>query len=252
MTGAASADFDAIIVGGGPAGSTCARFLVRGGARVAVVDRAEFPRVKLCAGWLSRADLGRARARAARLPGPALGVEHVPRQLPRRGARHPVPRLVHPPLSSSTTSCCARSGAELHLGVDGAATSTRDADGCWYGRRAARAPPGRRRRHALPGRARARAAAAAAVRSACRSTSSAPIPTPSRARAPGGDGEPELLLHDDLRGYSWNVPKTDWLNVGRGHGRPRRGAGGLAARPRALRRARGTSRRDRAPSSTQR
>src|SRR5438477_160058 len=55
MTGAASADLDAIIVGGGPAGSTCARFLVRGGARVAVVDRAPFPRVKLCGGWLSRA-----------------------------------------------------------------------------------------------------------------------------------------------------------------------------------------------------
>ena len=34
-------------------GSTCARVLVAGGARVAVLDRAEFPRVKLCAGWLS-------------------------------------------------------------------------------------------------------------------------------------------------------------------------------------------------------
>src|SRR5688572_18149823 len=45
--------FDAIIVGGGPAGSTCARVLAAGGARVAVVDRAEFPRVKLCGGWLS-------------------------------------------------------------------------------------------------------------------------------------------------------------------------------------------------------
>jgi menaquinone-9 beta-reductase len=32
----------------------------------------------------------------------------------------------------------------------------------------------------------------------------------------GRDGEPELLLHDDLSGYSWNVPKTDWLNVGTG------------------------------------
>ena len=46
--------YDAVSVGGGPAGSTCARFLVRGGARVAIVDRAEFPRVKLCGGWLSR------------------------------------------------------------------------------------------------------------------------------------------------------------------------------------------------------
>ena len=45
--------FDALIVGGGPAGSTCARTLTRAGARVAILDRAEFPRVKLCAGWLS-------------------------------------------------------------------------------------------------------------------------------------------------------------------------------------------------------
>ena len=32
----------------------------------------------------------------------------------------------------------------------------------------------------------------------------------------GADGEPELLLHDDLKGYAWNVPKTEWLNVGCG------------------------------------
>jgi hypothetical protein len=36
----------------------------------------------------------------------------------------------------------------------------------------------------------------------------------------GLDGEPELLLHDDLGGYSWNVPKTDWLNVGAGTADP--------------------------------
>src|SRR5947208_8707864 len=45
--------FDAIVVGGGPAGSNCARTLVAGGLRVAVLDAAKFPRVKLCAGWVS-------------------------------------------------------------------------------------------------------------------------------------------------------------------------------------------------------
>ena len=32
----------------------------------------------------------------------------------------------------------------------------------------------------------------------------------------GEDGEPEILLHDDMKGYSWNVPKGDWLNIGTG------------------------------------
>ena len=44
---------DAVIVGGGPAGSTCARALRRAGWDVVVVDRARFPRDKVCAGWLT-------------------------------------------------------------------------------------------------------------------------------------------------------------------------------------------------------
>jgi flavin-dependent dehydrogenase len=44
---------DVIVVGGGPAGSTCARRLVDGGAGVLVVDAARFPRDKVCAGWIT-------------------------------------------------------------------------------------------------------------------------------------------------------------------------------------------------------
>lgn len=44
---------DALIVGGGPAGSTCARVLARAGWNVLVLDRARFPRDKVCAGWVT-------------------------------------------------------------------------------------------------------------------------------------------------------------------------------------------------------
>jgi geranylgeranyl reductase family protein len=44
---------DALIVGGGPAGSTCARNLRQAGWQVLVMDRARFPRDKVCAGWVT-------------------------------------------------------------------------------------------------------------------------------------------------------------------------------------------------------
>ena len=49
----ATPTWDAIIVGGGPAGSTCASVLIRNGIKTLLLDRAVFPRVKLCAGWVT-------------------------------------------------------------------------------------------------------------------------------------------------------------------------------------------------------
>ncbi len=46
---------DVLIVGGGPAGSTCARKLVQAGLDVLVMDKAAFPRDKTCAGWITPA-----------------------------------------------------------------------------------------------------------------------------------------------------------------------------------------------------
>lgn len=44
---------DVLIVGGGPAGSTCAWKLVRSGFDVSILDKAAFPRDKVCAGWIT-------------------------------------------------------------------------------------------------------------------------------------------------------------------------------------------------------
>lgn len=46
---------DVLVVGGGPAGSSCAWRLAGSGLDVLVLDRKEFPRDKLCAGWITPA-----------------------------------------------------------------------------------------------------------------------------------------------------------------------------------------------------
>jgi flavin-dependent dehydrogenase len=48
---------EVLIVGGGPAGSTCARQLTRLGLDVLVIDKQSFPRDKTCAGWVTPAVL---------------------------------------------------------------------------------------------------------------------------------------------------------------------------------------------------
>ena len=44
---------DVLIVGGGPAGSSCAWGLRAAGLEATIIDRARFPRDKICAGWIT-------------------------------------------------------------------------------------------------------------------------------------------------------------------------------------------------------
>ena len=46
---------EVLIVGGGPAGSSCARRLREAGIETVILDKATFPRDKVCGGWITPA-----------------------------------------------------------------------------------------------------------------------------------------------------------------------------------------------------
>jgi len=78
---------DAVVAGGGPAGATCALLLARAGLAVTLVERATFPRRKICGEYLNSGAvaaldrigaLGEVRAEAFPLHGVRLVPPHAP------------------------------------------------------------------------------------------------------------------------------------------------------------------------------
>ncbi|MDV2481349.1 NAD(P)/FAD-dependent oxidoreductase [Methanoculleus sp. Wushi-C6] len=67
-------DYDAVVVGGGPAGSTAAYLLAGFGYRVALLEKQKYPRGKVCGGCLSQKSVG-FLDRVFHLPVPALRQE---------------------------------------------------------------------------------------------------------------------------------------------------------------------------------
>jgi flavin-dependent dehydrogenase len=204
--------FDALIVGGGPAGSTCARALTQAGARVAIVDRAEFPRVKLCAGWLSPPFwdvIGRAPSEYPR----GLWEWHTC-HVHYRGKQYSMPGHGWFIRRYELDEWLLReSGAELHLGVN-VKDIVRE-DGAWrIGELRGKYLIGAGGTHCPVARMLApeRPRRAVGVQELELQTDANAV---VRTRL-GGDGEPELVLFDGLGGYGWNVPKSDWLNIGCG------------------------------------
>lgn len=95
--------FDIVVIGAGPAGSACAREARRAGLSVALVDRARFPRDKLCGGGVT----GRAAAALEEIFGVAIAdgpfVSHDRMELVEKG--RPLARLNTPVPIHMTMRC---------------------------------------------------------------------------------------------------------------------------------------------------
>ncbi|MEX3010204.1 NAD(P)/FAD-dependent oxidoreductase [Hoeflea sp. TYP-13] len=73
---------ETIIVGGGPSGSTCAWQLVKNGQDVLVLDKETFPRLKLCAGWITEKAIADLQLTPQNYPHPLLELDirsHFPK-----------------------------------------------------------------------------------------------------------------------------------------------------------------------------
>jgi flavin-dependent dehydrogenase len=213
--------YDVIVVGGGPAGATCARHLVERGARVAVVDRSVFPRDKVCAGWITPQVIHDVK----------LDVDDYRRgrvfqwltdfRVGSVGAARAVPVHFDGPVSGAIRRCefdaylLERSGAERHCGV--AVQSIVRKDQRWVvnhqwtaaivvGAAGWGCPVGR----LLNGNAEQSSPAIVAKEAEY------VLAERSRASCAVAPGTAEIYFTEDLLGYGWCVRKGDVMNVGLG------------------------------------
>ena len=216
---------DALIVGGGPAGSTCAWQLRQAGLNVIVVDQQAFPRDKVCAGWITpqvvsalRLDVQEyARSRTWQpFTGFRVGIID---------GRPGTPVTYDHPASFGIRRCefdhylLERSGAHLQLGTP--VTSIRRDEGQWIVNDAIRAPM-------LVGAGGSRCPVARMLDGASHGRPQvvaqeveSPI-DPSVAESLAVEPEvPELFFCRDLQGYGWCVRKGQYVNVGLGRLDPR-------------------------------
>jgi geranylgeranyl reductase family protein len=218
---------DAIIVGGGPAGSTLARALVREGLSVALLDKRTFPRDKTCAGWITPAvvetlglDLDDYRRGRVLQPihGFRLGAMGAPLVENRHG---PAPVSYGIRRFEFDHYLLERSGAELRLGST-VETLQREPGG-WIVNQALRAPllvgAGG---HFCPV---ARALGADLGHGECivgAQEFEVRLSEAQAARSAVRGDTPQFYFYPDLAGYAWVFRKGDWLNVGIGRKDPHR------------------------------
>ncbi len=219
--------FDAIVIGGGPAGSTCAARFVRAGLNVLLLDRRTFPRDKTCAGWITPAvvetlGLDLAEYAAANVLQPITAFRVSMMGGPEQRLRYDEPVSYGIRRCEFDAYLLERCGATLKLGEP--VQSLRRADGLWHVNDAYAAPlligagghacPVARHINGGEGSRRERVVAAQEIE--FRLTES------QRAACAIASEEPQLFFCRDLAGYGWCFRKGDYLNVGLGREDPHR------------------------------
>ncbi len=218
---------DVLIVGGGPAGSTCARVLREHGVDVVVLDKAQFPRDKVCAGWVTPqvlqtlgidlADYGATRTlqpitafRTGVIAGTPVGTDY----------REPVSYGIR--RSEFDHYLLARSGARLRQAEAFQRAVRAEAGGwCVNGTIGARLLVGAGG-HFCPVARELGAQLGSGETVIAAQELEYRLSPEQAARCTVAPERPELYFCPDLKGYGWCFRKGDWLNVGLGREDKRR------------------------------
>ena len=210
---------DVLIVGGGPAGASCAWALQRAGLDVVVLDQAQFPRDKVCAGWITPPvlttleidpqDYGRDRVLQ-----PITGFRIGLMGRPPADIRYPKTVSYGIRRCEFDDYLLRRSGARLFTGEP--VRSLRREAGTWLVDDRFRTPmlvgagghtcPVARALGAHPGGEPAVAAQEIEFL----------LPENGAATCAVQGEQPELYFCKDLAGYGWCFRKGDYLNIGLG------------------------------------
>jgi len=211
--------YDAIVVGGGPAGSSCATNLVNSGVHTLLLDRSFFPRVKLCAGWVTAPVWDILELSTKEYPHGLWKFDKAHVHYQRRNYQlnahgYFIRRYEFDDFLLKRSQVETRQGHHVQEIIQ-------DSDGYWV-------IDQQFRTKYLVGAGGSHCPVARAVfpqhkKNLCGTQEKEFEANPREIAACriGEDGEPEILLHDDLKGYSWNVPKSSWLNIGTGTAKAR-------------------------------
>ena len=218
---------DVLIVGGGPAGSSCAWKLTRGGLDTIVLDKSHFPRHKVCGGWitpavLSELDIDIAQYAPGRTLQPIVGF--------RTGVMdaREVEITYGKPISYGIRRCefddylLKRSGARLYCGANLTSIERSGEEWTVNGQIRARIIVGAGG-HFCPV-ARLLGADARKETAVVAQETEFEMNLSERAACSIRGEVPELYFCPDMRGYGWCFRKGNFINIGLGrldaHGLP--------------------------------